>query len=1411
MDFNYTGFKACFVFMLLFSCSVSYAQNWDKYLEKADAQYEEGDYVKAKKTLVKFKKKLSKKLGTNNEYMPQYYLREARFNLAVGVLVDFDNSIQQALQVSLAVNGEGSVKHAQNQLEVAEILAHYGNYVSAQEHVDAAEKTLKSSDKLDDKMQAQINLTQAEVLSGQGYYRKALSFINSQLDYFQSRAVLKETYVDESGKLKTRRLSEEEVGERLGDYATLLTLKANTFRKKGNYNSADSAFVRAEEWIDSNLGNTSVYYINNQYLHGKLLVENGIDVDKMPNNIKFEKSLSNLKRQHEESHYLAFELFEALLRQYLLNDNKAKYRSLKVEYEKAIKRNFAKTSLHYLNLETIEFDSKLVKERTKNLETQAYAILASTRALPRNHKKTIDILDFLYRLTRQDQNFMGAEKNLADIIEIKKTLYGENSPEYHLAKIELANYYLDFTDKIKEAEKIYNESFFEIVSKEIDPWHKDYVNILNHISTFYETTDQYAKASAALDRALDAARSKYDDQDPDYGVELNEIARLQIKLGEYDKAQENITKSTEILERERRNEKRVADYVSAMETSAKLKAIQGLFDDAEVTLERSQKLLTRAESTVSYNELNATEELASLYITLGRYTETERLLQKLISTYEVRYGRQSRRLVAPLVNRGRLKLIAGEYPEAEKTAQRALAIGESIFGSKSSKIAPSLLLLSEIYTSIGDYEKAQANAERAIKIQEAQFGREHVDVGNSITQLALIRFYKGDNLKEIEKLMDEAKNIIAGKLGTRNPQYANILTELSKVYISQNRFDEAFNALTLAENIWVSKVGRRNNINAASIYTLTGDIYYLQRKFDLAEENYEKAKKLYEKFFNNNHPEYVKILSKLSKVYYMEGDSRNAKKFIEEALVNYGNFIRDFFPALSEREKAKYWNTIRPDFEFYNTLAFNLKDTDKKIVGEVYNNALLTKAILLNSSIKIRERILTSSDEELKSKYNDWLAKKEHLTNVLSMSVEQLTENQIDPIVLSHEVEQLEKDLSQKSELFSSSFEDKTIVWQNVQKALKPNEIAIEMVRYRYFDHVFTDSVVYAAIYIKHEKEQSEPEVVLIKNGHDLENKFFKFYRNSITFKVKDRYSYDNYWAPLKSIAGAYPTIYLSADGVYNQINLEAIPVTDDKYVIDNSNIILVSNTKDIYLRQVKTQLVQEEKRASMFGNPAFYLASNSGDINALPGTEREVRELRDLLSNKGWTTSSYMEQEANEEQIKKLDNPKVFHIATHGFFTPVKEVETSQEIMQSESEAAQNPLLRTGLLLTGAGDLLNKTAYNYNLESGILTAYEAMNLNLDQTELVVLSACETGLGELAVGEGVYGLQRAFLVAGAKTLIMSMFKVDDRATQLLMTKFYKKWLETGKKRQSFIDAKKELRTEYPDPIYWGSFIMIGLD
>jgi len=493
-------------------------------------------------------------------------------------------------------------------------------------------------------------------------------------------------------------------------------------------------------------------------------------------------------------------------------------------------------------------------------------------------------------------------------------------------------------------------------------------------------------------------------------------------------------------------------------------------------------------------------------------------------------------------------------------------------------------------------------------------------------------------------------------------------------------------------------------------------------------------------------------------------------------------------------------------------LAFGQLEDFRDLSGKVYNYQLLTKALLLSSSIKIRERILNSKDDELISSYNMWVKRKELLTSALSMSTAQLTENGIDPVALASEVEKLEKEISEKSEIFGAGFESKRVTYENVQKSLGKNEVAVEVVRYRHFDHTFTDSVVYVALYVK--ADNARPKVIEFPEGYRMESRYFKYYRNCIINKLPDQFSYKVFWEPFQKEIGTAATIFISPDGVYNQINLEGIPTPDGRYVIDNSNIVIVSNTKDLYTKKqkVKTQVSAPKNNATMIGNPLFYAsASTNQEIPQLPGTEKEISELDDLLKKNGWSTLEYTEDKASEEVVKELNSPRIFHIATHGFYSPTIDKSELERLTESESKLAENPLMKSGLLLSGAGEILAKTRYNFNIDNGVLTAYEAMNLNLDQTDLVVLSACETGLGEISNGEGVYGLQRAFLVAGAKVLVMSMFKVDDAATQELILNFYKKWTNTGNMRLSFVEAKKELRVKYPEPYYWSPFMMIGLE
>ncbi|MFM8346497.1 MAG: CHAT domain-containing protein, partial [Bacteroidota bacterium] len=345
-------------------------------------------------------------------------------------------------------------------------------------------------------------------------------------------------------------------------------------------------------------------------------------------------------------------------------------------------------------------------------------------------------------------------------------------------------------------------------------------------------------------------------------------------------------------------------------------------------------------------------------------------------------------------------------------------------------------------------------------------------------------------------------------------------------------------------------------------------------------------------------------------------------------------------------------------FEFYNTLAFSQLEDFRGLSGNVYNNQLLTKALLLSSSIKIRERIKNSGNVELIKTYNLWTKKNELLTQALSMSSAQLAENEIDTKLLTGEVDQLERDISQQSEIFGQSFENKRVTYENIQKSLAKNEVALEIVRYRHFDHIFTDSVVYVGLYVK--SDNARPKVIHFPYGNQLETHFFRGYRNSVQYRVPDRFSYDAFWAPVeKQIGSNYGTLYLSADGVFNQVNLETLPLPGQpgQYILDKFNIVYVNNTKDLYLRKSAQKSPQKSNTASLVGNPAFYSPKvKDRAFTDLPGTAMEVNAVRQLLASKGWNASMLTETSATEEQVKSVENPKIFHIATHGFYSPAVE-----------------------------------------------------------------------------------------------------------------------------------------------------------
>jgi CHAT domain-containing protein len=223
-----------------------------------------------------------------------------------------------------------------------------------------------------------------------------------------------------------------------------------------------------------------------------------------------------------------------------------------------------------------------------------------------------------------------------------------------------------------------------------------------------------------------------------------------------------------------------------------------------------------------------------------------------------------------------------------------------------------------------------------------------------------------------------------------------------------------------------------------------------------------------------------------------------------------------------------------------------------------------------------------------------------------------------------------------------------------------------------------------------------------------------------------------------------------------------------------------------------------------------LYKIKNTIKLTSLPGTKKEINSIYEILKNNDYKVLSYMYDSANEKNIKNIQSPFLLHIATHGYFLPNDKLSKMKEsIFNIHNKInGDDPYFKSGLLLAGAQNTINKKFSN-NEDNGILTAVEVKELYLKNTELVVLSACETGLGVNFVGEGMIGLPRAFMIAGAKSVIMSLWSVSDEKTQELMVLFYTNFItKKMNKQDALYYAKKEIKSKYNRPFYWGAFVLI---
>ncbi len=796
---------------------------------------------------------------------------------------------------------------------------------------------------------------------------------------------------------------------------------------------------------------------------------------------------------------------------------------------------------------------------------------------------------------------------------------------------------------------------------------------------------------------------------------------------------------------------------------------------------------------INYSKIHA--DMGLLYATMGRYGTAEKYTLEALAIREKTLGKSSKAYASSLNNIAVLNQETAHYNEADKYFEEALATVEATLGKESQEYATVLNNQAILYSEIGRIDLAVSKLSTAIGILDRLKKKNLRDQVGFQSNLALL-YQQTGKFPEAEAIYLKLEK----SLGNTNPFYAGILNSLALLYIQMGKTDKVEDYLKKSAGVYKSRFGDQNP-NYAKVLNDLGNFYRMQGRFPEAEQNLVQSLTIRGAVLDVNHPDFVKSQEDLGILYWKKGDVEKAAEHYQSAMSKSIDFINRYFPPMSEVEKTKYWDVLQPRFQRYYNYCLDANATIPTAVNDMYDYQVATKGLLLNSTNKIKNAILSSGNDQLIKDYTAWLDKKETLARYYSLSREELAKQKIDLTALEKEANDMERSLSARSGDFSKGYSTEKVSFTQVAAALADNEAIVEFVRIRTFDKDFTADSKYAALVLV--KGAAAPKLVVLDNGNQLENKFAKYYRNVIQQRIPDQNSYEQFWSRLDPALAGKKVIYISADGVYNQISLNTLKKPDGDYLLNRYDLVMVGNSKDVVALKGRKPVVSK-KKAFLLGFPDY-----GGDaVAALPGTKVEIESIAAILKAGGYQATPYLQLEATEAAVKAMKGPTLVHIATHGYFQ--QDVERAS-IAVNEVNAKNNPLLRSGILLAGASPTI-KGEVLPNLESndnGVLTAYEAMNLSLDGTDLIILSACETGLGEVRAGEGVYGLQRSFLVAGAKALVMSLWKVDDAATQALMTNFYNNLAKGGSKRVAFKQAQVQLMTKYKDPYYWGAFVMMG--
>lgn len=1032
-------------------------------------------------------------------------------------------------------------------------------------------------------------------------------------------------------------------------------------------------------------------------------------------------------------------------------------------------------------------------------------------------KKLNQQVIMLYQKGKYEEAIPLAKKTL----EICEILPNKKHPEIVQNLHNLALLYQS-TEKYSDAELSYKKAL-EIQEKTLGKDHPDVATTLHNLGGLYYIIGKYNEAISYIKRALEIKKEKFGENHPVTVTSLHQLALLYQSTARYSEAEQLCKKVCETIKKEFGENH--PNFARSLLSLAELYKITRRYTDAEPLYKRSLDILEKTLGKDHPHVIASLNNLAEFYYSRGRHSEAEPLYKKVLEIWENKYGKEHPN-VAKTLNKLAVLCIgmsAQRYPEAELLLKRALEIKEKTLGRDHPDLAESLTYLAQLYHITERYSEAEPLFKRALGILEkTSSGNYSIETINNLAQYYCLT----ERYPEAEFLYKKALDIKMKALGKDHPDVASSIHNLAKLYArigrhidSHQYFKEAWEIREkMIKDVFTILSSENQKMRYRFEYSLSD---FLSHTAQYLKEDPEACRDALDAWLRwkgsilesqSRHQE-VLFCAKDPKVVQTYKELTDTKRKI--ANLNFLCFVN----TTSDPVEYKKYKKILYDSEVEkNRLEEEINDLSKeyrieKQVEKVDSkklSAILPQGSFLIEFAKPYFFGFKGSSEQTKES--------RELNTLLYFSGSKRGNQQ----ALHHYLAFI---------LSSNTERGVTLIDLGDAKVI---DGYIDDYRKEMDKQVNGD-----------EKEPRLEEKNLSKISRKLYEKIFKPIREVIVNASQDN--------------GNPTTIFISPDGDLNLIPFEVFMTPEGKYLIDEYQINYVSAGRDMMRFKADWKM---GKDAIIMGNPDYNfkmgkkedlrgdskiedikktrsavssdtpglplvrpLSSTKDEAEAIGNIIRKLRKVEPLI---------YFDDKAIEGVLYNIkEPPEILHLSTHGFFLKDLDLEEKiRRILQPEAQKndvhnlmnlllgtltvdvhgmlIESPMLRSGIALAGYNASVLSICAGEGRDEGIVTADKLTGINLKGTSLVVLSACDTAIGGVKAGEGVFGLKRAFTLAGAETLVMSLWKVPSEETKDIMVGFYDLMMNQGKgKGEALRQARLYMKKEKPHPYYWGAFISIG--